>query len=123
MSMSAQNSPSPAERGQQQRQCGGAARLLASIGMVGFLSACEVGPDFTPPQAPQVNHYTTESDPKATNVAVGEAQRFFPGAKIDSDWYRLFKSKALDSAIAESLKGNPGLAAAQASLSQAQNNL
>lgn len=90
--------------------------------MIG-LTACEVGPDFTPPEPPLVDHYTADRDLKSTIVAAGKAQRFSAGATIDSDWYRLFKSKALDAAIAESLEGNPGLAAARASLSEAQNNL
>ncbi|MGB9151656.1 MAG: efflux transporter outer membrane subunit [Alphaproteobacteria bacterium] len=87
------------------------------------LSACAVGPDFTPPDAPPVTHYTNGDDPTNTVSADGEAQHFSPGAKIDAAWWKLFKSQKLDAVMNEAITNNPGLDAAEANLRQSQDNL
>jgi NodT family efflux transporter outer membrane factor (OMF) lipoprotein len=113
MCMSARNS----------RRHGQAARLGSGIALLCVLSGCAVGPDFARPDAPPVTHYTTGTDPVMTTSAGGTAQRFSPGANIAADWWRLFNSSKLDAVIAEAIAGNPGLAAAQASLRQSQDSL
>jgi NodT family efflux transporter outer membrane factor (OMF) lipoprotein len=84
---------------------------------------CTVGPDFVRPELPQVERYTSGSQPGATIAADGQAQRFEEGARIVSDWWRLFNSSKLDAVIKEAFVNNPNLQAAQASLRQSQDNL
>ena len=53
----------------------------------------------------------------------GEAQRFEVGAKISAEWWTLFGSPELDGLMRTALSGHPSLAAAQAALRQAEENL
>jgi NodT family efflux transporter outer membrane factor (OMF) lipoprotein len=87
------------------------------------LIGCAVGPDFVRPKAPAVDRYTSGPQPAATTSADGQVQRFEEGAKIASDWWRLFKSAKLDTAIKEAIANNQNLKAAQASLRQSQEDL
>jgi outer membrane protein TolC len=87
-----------------------------------FLAACAVGPNFKKPIAPQVSDYTPA--PLSTTAVIpgvvgGEAQRFARGGDISGDWWTLFHSPALDSLIAQALKNNSDLKAAQAALRSA----
>jgi NodT family efflux transporter outer membrane factor (OMF) lipoprotein len=103
------------------RHCPNGAVALSLV-----LSACAVGPDFTPPPAPPAAGYTPESHPSATassDVPGGSAQKFDLGRDIPGEWWRIFHSAALDDLIAEALKANPNLQAAQAALWQAKENL
>jgi NodT family efflux transporter outer membrane factor (OMF) lipoprotein len=88
-----------------------------------FLSACSVGPDFVRPQPPSVNHYNYGRDPKETVPVNGLAQRFDNGIGPIANWWKLFNSKALDSAVTQGLADNFVLQAAQANLRQSQDNL
>jgi NodT family efflux transporter outer membrane factor (OMF) lipoprotein len=101
--------------------------LTAGIAFSLFgLAACAVGPDFAPPPAPPVAGYTPERTPAATTsaaVAGGAAQRFDSGRDIPGDWWKVFHSHELDGLIAEALRSNPNLQAAQATLWQAKENL
>jgi NodT family efflux transporter outer membrane factor (OMF) lipoprotein len=56
-------------------------------------------------------------------VAAGEAQRFVFKQEIPDQWWALFQSKELDQLIRQALAESPTLAAAQATLRQAQENL
>ena len=90
------------------------------------LSACAVGPDFAVPPAPEVSGYTPEGRPAATvsvDIASGAAQKFDTGRDIPGEWWKVFHSKELDGLIAEALRANPSLQAAQAALWQAKENL
>jgi NodT family efflux transporter outer membrane factor (OMF) lipoprotein len=90
------------------------------------LAACAVGPDFAPPTVPSVAGYTPERTPAATasaDVAGGATQKFVIGRDIPGDWWKVFRSKELDALIAEALRANPSLQAAQATLWQAKENL
>jgi NodT family efflux transporter outer membrane factor (OMF) lipoprotein len=101
----------------------GAAAVAVSVLTV---SACAVGPDFAPPPAPLGAGYTPEGQPAATasvDVAGGAGQRFEIGRDIPGEWWKVFHSKELDVLIAEALRANPSLQAAQASLWQAKENL
>ena len=89
-------------------------------------AACAVGPDFKPPPAPPVSGYTPEAHlaPTTTaNVAGGAAQNFLIGRDIPAEWWKVFHSKEIDALIAEALRANPNLQAAQAALWQAKENL
>jgi NodT family efflux transporter outer membrane factor (OMF) lipoprotein len=93
------------------------------------LTACAVGPDFHPPQAPQVSDvrhpYTPAPLPAATasGPAAGDApQRLVDGQDISATWWEAFHSPALDALVKAALANSPTVAAAQASLRQAEEN-
>ena len=85
--------------------------------------SCAVGPNFERPKPPSVESYTTGTIPTATIPADGKAQHFEQGAKILSDWWRLFNSTKLDAVVKEAIANNQNLQAAQASLRQSQDIL
>jgi len=102
------------------------ARLAFIFSALALLAACEVGPDFTPPAAPKVARYTPEPLAAKTaqaEVHAGEGQRFADGLDIPGEWWTLFRSEPLDRLIADALKANPTLAAAQAALREARENV
>jgi NodT family efflux transporter outer membrane factor (OMF) lipoprotein len=100
------------------------AALLTALGLlaIGPGGGCAVGPDFLRPAAPETSGYTREKLASVTgsaDAAGGAAQHFAEGRDIPGEWWTLFRSKALNQLVAEALKANPTLAAAQASLRQA----
>jgi NodT family efflux transporter outer membrane factor (OMF) lipoprotein len=91
-----------------------------------LLGACAVGPDFAPPPAPPVGGYTSDTPPATTASAAvpgGAAQQFVMGRDIPGEWWKVFHSKEIDALIAEALRANPSLQAAQAALWQAKETL
>jgi len=87
------------------------------------LSGCAVGPDFTPPAAPEVTRYTQDQDPLATAEADGIAQRFTPSASLPADWWHLFNAPQIDAAVRQGLAASPTMALAEANLNGAENAL
>ncbi|MBI3898154.1 MAG: efflux transporter outer membrane subunit [Gammaproteobacteria bacterium] len=91
-----------------------------------FGAGCAVGPDFRQPEAPTVASYTSSSMPDATTSSpgfAGAAQRLVVGDDIPAQWWELFHSDPLNELIRRGLADSPSLAAAQARLRQAQENL
>ena len=119
------------------RRANSRAKYLARFGIFGvraavlasslsLLAACAVGPDFAPPPAPPVAGYTPDTPPAttaATDVNGGAAQKFVMGRDIPAEWWKVFHSREIDALIAEALRANPNLQAAQAALWQAKENL
>ena len=100
-----------------------APRAVGIAALLSALAACAVGPDFAPPPAPPVSGYTPEQALAATTsapVAGGESQGFVSGRDIPAEWWTVFHSKEIDALIAEALRANPNLQAAQAALWQAK---
>ena len=105
-------------------------RTTASSIAVGLaLSACAVGPDFHAPEAPQVadasHPYTpaplpamAASDPSPAYVP----QRFVDGQDISASWWEAFQSPPLNALVQSALQHSPTVAAAQATLRQAEEN-
>lgn len=100
-----------------------ALRLTAGLALAASLAGCAAGPDFERPAPPAVGNYS----PHATNEVVtsapsivDSAQRVVPGLQVETEWWRGFRSPRLDAFIAEALKQSPTLAAAEATLRQAQ---
>jgi NodT family efflux transporter outer membrane factor (OMF) lipoprotein len=92
--------------------------MLVAAGLVG----CTAGPDFKRPEPPVVHSYTAGKLPVASAsspTALGEAQRAVQ-APSDCTWWRQFGSRKLDRLIGQALESNPTLAAAQATLRQAE---
>jgi NodT family efflux transporter outer membrane factor (OMF) lipoprotein len=87
-----------------------------------LVAGCAVGPDFKKPDAPSVSSYTPAPLAKTVttpDVTGGAAQSFASGAEISGDWWTLFHSPALESLIAQALKNNSDLKAAEAALRSA----
>lgn len=107
---------------------GGGTTLCAVAGfaLMSGLTGCTVGPDFHHPMAPQGAGYISTGVPSPTAsaaVAAGNAQYFIQGEDIPGQWWTLFHSAPLNALINEALKANPSVAAAQAALLQARENL
>ncbi len=91
-----------------------------------LLSACAVGPNFHAPAPPATQGYAPGELPKstvATGVVGGEAQRFLAGQELPGEWWTLFGSAALDQLIAQAMANYPDIAAQQAALLQARENV
>ena len=95
--------------------------------LIGFyavlLTGCTVGPNFKRPAPPEVSGYT--STPVTTNLAsaptpLGEPQSILKGKRVTKYWWRTLGNKELNRFINEALEHNPTLAAAEATLRQAQ---
>jgi len=100
------------------------ARSLApALAAMVVLAGCAVGPNFHRPASPDGAGYTTASLPEVTasaNVLGGDAQRLVAGQDVPFNWWEAFGSPALDSLVQQSFRANPTVAAAQAALRQAQ---
>lgn len=95
--------------------------LIAGIYML--LHGCSVGPDFERPQAPTAERYAPQAMPMQTASAVaaaGASQRFDTAMEVPYDWWTLYRSPYLDQLVQRAFEHNPGIAAAQAALAQAQ---
>jgi NodT family efflux transporter outer membrane factor (OMF) lipoprotein len=95
-----------------------------------------VGPDFRRPPTPATDHYlpgtagaasaatapsgsaTVPASPATLGSAV--APRLLPGTELPAQWWQLFHSLPLQQTIAAALADSPTLAAASATLAQAQ---
>jgi NodT family efflux transporter outer membrane factor (OMF) lipoprotein len=91
-----------------------------------WLGGCTVGPDFKPPAPPATDAYlsTPLADTSGTpGTPGGDAQHFVPGADIPGAWWSLFHSPQLDGLIRQALANNADLAAAQAALKVAMENV
>ncbi len=99
------------------------ARKFAILALAVGISGCTVGPDFKRPDAPEVTGYTATPIPMQTESAparLGETQRLVTGLPVDGPWWRKLKSPKLNALIEQALTANPTLAAASATLRQAQ---
>src|SRR5215470_10256316 len=98
--------------------------IAAALTAATLLSSCiAVGPDFLHPAAPPIDRYTREPlapRTSSTDAPTGRAQRFVQGRDIPQEWWRLFKSRALNALIERSLENNPNLQAAMSSLRAAK---
>ena len=94
-------------------------RLLLTV-LVAALCSCAVGPNFKKPDAPQVLDYLARPLPEQAGT---DAQKYVAGQDIPGQWWTLFHSPALDELVQQSLKSNPTLQAAQATLRQANENV
>ena len=84
------------------------------------LPGCVVGPQFQPPATPAASRFTAAPLPSQTAAAEGQAQRFVEGLDIQGQWWTLYHSPALDALVAQALKANPDIEAAQAALRAAR---
>ncbi|SDI30506.1 efflux transporter outer membrane subunit [Paraburkholderia phenazinium] len=87
------------------------------------LTGCSFGPSGEPPAMPSPEYYGAQAQPSKTVAAGGIAQRFDIGATSVPQWWRLYRSDALDALVEEGLRNSPTLAATQRTLSAAQEEL
>ena len=89
------------------------------------ISGCAVGPNFTPPAAPDLTGYlpgklsSPNPGPGAPKVA---GQHFVTGADVSARWWSAFRSRPLDDLVRQSIDHNPNLQAAEAAIRVAQYN-
>jgi NodT family efflux transporter outer membrane factor (OMF) lipoprotein len=88
-----------------------------------LLTACSFGPTGTPPAMPEPAHYGVEAQPSQTVAAQGVAQRFAVGAQPVPEWWRLYRSDALNALVDEGLRNSPTLAATDKNLAAAREQL
>ncbi|HUN75592.1 MAG TPA: efflux transporter outer membrane subunit [Steroidobacteraceae bacterium] len=91
-------------------------------------SACAVGPNYHPPAPPPQQGYTREALPArtvSTGVAGpgGQAQSFELGRDLTGQWWMLFGSPKLDALIRQAMASYPDIAAQQAALRAARENV
>ena len=91
-------------------------RMLIAGAAAAMTAGCTVGPDFVRPAPPAAAY--SRSVP-----AAGAPQSIVYGGAVAGDWYRLFRSDALDQLVHEALAGNPDLEAARHGLAAAQDEL
>src|SRR5262249_53811674 len=99
---------------------------VAALALAALLAGCAVGPDFVPPPAPNVQGYTPEPlEPRTASAATpsGQAQRFVHGLDLPGQWWTLFHSRPLNALVERALVNNADLAAAQAALRVARENV
>ena len=95
--------------------------VLVAVGTTA--TACAVGPRYHRPEAPANAGYAPATVPESSASATihgGESQRLVSGQDIPFEWWKLFKSPALDALVDRAFETNPTVAAAQAALVQAQ---
>lgn len=99
------------------------ARAFSSLMLAGLITGCAVGPDFTRPEPPEVSRYTVAPLSEQTASAktpLGGAQQFRLGEDVDAQWWKKLGSPQLDVLIEKAFESSPNLAAARATLRQAQ---
>jgi NodT family efflux transporter outer membrane factor (OMF) lipoprotein len=92
--------------------------------VLSLMGCTTVGPDFKQPAPPTVAGYTAKDLPAQTaatpSIVLGDSQRFVSGQNVPAQWWQNFGSSKLNALIDQALRASPSLAAAQATLRQAQ---
>jgi NodT family efflux transporter outer membrane factor (OMF) lipoprotein len=89
------------------------------------LGGCAVGPNFSPPSAPDVERFTAQPTTSPGVTADGPKvtrQHFVNGADVAAQWWGAFRSKPLNDLIRMSVEHNPSLQSAEAAIKVAQYN-
>jgi NodT family efflux transporter outer membrane factor (OMF) lipoprotein len=95
--------------------------LIATVlGLVTVLAGCKAGPDFKRPGSPQAEAYTAQRLPLESGATPVLDQQITLGEDPGREWWRLFRSDALDAVVKSALEGNRTLVAANATLAQAR---
>ncbi|WP_179404607.1 efflux transporter outer membrane subunit [Burkholderia guangdongensis] len=103
--------------------------LRAAVGLcqaatLAALAGCSwFAPSGAPPAMPTPAHYGTVPQVAQTVAAHGVAQQFEVGAQPVPDWWKQYRSPALDALVDEGLRNSPTLAAAEHSLTAAREQL
>ncbi len=98
-------------------------RAAASVAVSAIVSSCiAVGPDFLSPAPPNNAAYTREplAGTRTIPGATGEAQHFAYGGDLPQQWWRVFRSPALNKLVEEALRNNQNLQATMSTLRAAK---
>lgn len=103
-------------------------RLVIAALLSTALTACMVGPNYHTPSAPDTKRYTAKPLPHKTVNSRHTGKRdntqyFVTKKKLPMEWWRLFHSKAINHLIQQGIANSPTLAAAKATLRQAEETL
>jgi NodT family efflux transporter outer membrane factor (OMF) lipoprotein len=94
-------------------------RLVVTAAVAVLVAACApLGPDFARPDPPAAGGYGARAP-----ATTGAPQTFVYGAGVAEEWYRLFRSDALNGLVREALASSPDLDAARHGLLAAQHEL
>lgn len=97
-------------------------RCIALAAGVLALAGCAVGPNFQRPAPPAATSFVPAS--AAPPASPGpDSQQIVQGMDIPARWWTLFQSPALDAIVDKALASNPDVAAAEAALRQAREQL
>lgn len=124
----------PDTRAARSRQAGNrlraAGRLSATVVTGLALSACAIGPAYQKPSPPAVSRYTHQplpaqmpADDNGSPATTVDKQHIRHGGLVEQRWWDNFHSPALSALVDKALAHNPDLAAAQATLEQAEHML
>jgi len=95
-------------------------RLICSAGAA-VLASCAVGPNFHQPKPPDAAGYLHKSsDAAPVQPQAEDRQNISPGAELAGEWWQLFHSPQLDELVRSSIAASPTLAAANATLAEAR---
>ncbi len=96
-------------------------RHLTALPLVlALLGGCAVGPDFETPKPPEEAGYGKDVAPPPADDTT---QRLVFGHDVAGDWWHLFHSEPLNALVRQALANNPTMAAGQAALRQARENV
>jgi NodT family efflux transporter outer membrane factor (OMF) lipoprotein len=103
----------------------GRVTFAALLAVAATLAGCAAGPDYARPAASLPGAYTAATLPAKVggDDPQNPRQAFAAGQDLPAEWWRLFHSPALNELIAASLQRNPNVAAAQAALRGALENV
>lgn len=98
---------------------------LSPVALAALLAGCAAGPDFQRPVATTATAYTATAMPIATVSSPGAqgASQQFVATPVPIHWWTEFQSGKLTTLVEQALAASPTLAAAQATLRQAQHSL
>lgn len=82
-----------------------------------LVSACVLGPDYKPPETIKATSYSNEHSEYAERV------KLVQGEEIQTKWWQLYQSPALNKLVETGLRHSPTLAAAQAKLLSSRESL
>jgi NodT family efflux transporter outer membrane factor (OMF) lipoprotein len=101
-------------------------RLISlSLGAVALsVAGCGAfGPERSPPRMASPVHYSATEQAAPLPAADGVAQQLAEGARPVPQWWKAYRSDALDALVDEGLRNSPSLAAAQSTLKAAREGL
>lgn len=106
------------------RALGALPHIIFAILFATTVSGCAVGPNFTPPAAPNVKGFLPGklSSPNSTGLSPLPGQRFVTGADVSARWWMAFQSRPLNDLVKQAVDRNPTLQAAEAAIKIAQHN-
>jgi len=96
-------------------------RGMISIAAASVLASCAVGPNFHQPKPPGASGYLhPSSDTAPVQPQAQDVQNISPGTELAGEWWQLFHSAQLDELVRTAIAASPTLAAANATLAEAR---